>query len=190
MPRLSIFLSSLSFPLFSFQEPRNPRLLCSFSAETLVFFFFFIVRHPYPPLAGFSRIPLLKSYDDSPDVDSDRLVSELSNLCFSSPLVMFYPSPQMSTLPSANSIERWFGVPVRAAILCTDPLMDNLEAQTYETFEKDSVKYIQYQRAICKALLDRVPDADISAVTTVLMVVGAGRGPLVRASLQAYFRFF
>ncbi|KAL4575335.1 hypothetical protein LXL04_022177 [Taraxacum kok-saghyz] len=42
-----------------------------------------------------------------------------------------------------------------------EPLMDNLEAQTYETFEKDSVKYIQ-----------------------VLMVVGAGRGPLVRASLQ------
>lgn len=23
------------------------------------------------------------------------------------------------------------------------PLMDNLEAQTYETFEKDSVKYVQ-----------------------------------------------
>lgn len=23
------------------------------------------------------------------------------------------------------------------------PLMDNLEAQTYETFEKDSIKYIQ-----------------------------------------------
>ncbi|KAG8642367.1 hypothetical protein MANES_12G085100v8 [Manihot esculenta] len=63
------------------------------------------------------------------------------------------------------------------------PLMDNLEAQTYETFEKDSVKYIQYQRAISKALLDRVPDE--SSITTVLMVVGAGRGPLVRASLQA-----
>ncbi|XP_010247166.1 PREDICTED: protein arginine N-methyltransferase 1.5 [Nelumbo nucifera] len=65
------------------------------------------------------------------------------------------------------------------------PLMDNLEAQTYETFEKDTVKYIQYQRAVCKALLDRVPDEKASSVTTVLMVVGAGRGPLVRASLQA-----
>lgn len=65
------------------------------------------------------------------------------------------------------------------------PLMDNLEAQTYETFEKDTVKYIQYQRAICKALLDRVPDGKASAITTVLMVVGAGRGPLVRAALQA-----
>ncbi|KAF4403504.1 hypothetical protein G4B88_008150 [Cannabis sativa] len=65
------------------------------------------------------------------------------------------------------------------------PLMDNLEAQTYETFEKDTMKYIQYQRAVSKALLDRVPDKEASAITTVLMVVGAGRGPLVRASLQA-----
>ncbi|XP_074334403.1 protein arginine N-methyltransferase 5 isoform X2 [Apium graveolens] len=65
------------------------------------------------------------------------------------------------------------------------PLMDNLEAQTYETFEKDTMKYIQYQRAISKALQDRVPDDNSSTVTTILMVVGAGRGPLVRASLQA-----
>ncbi|KAF3325605.1 protein arginine N-methyltransferase 5 [Carex littledalei] len=65
------------------------------------------------------------------------------------------------------------------------PLMDNLEAQTYETFEKDTVKYSQYQRAVSKALLDRVPDESASTTTTVLMVVGAGRGPLVRASLQA-----
>ncbi|XP_020527079.1 protein arginine N-methyltransferase 5 isoform X2 [Amborella trichopoda] len=65
------------------------------------------------------------------------------------------------------------------------PLMDNLEAQTYETFEKDTVKYSQYQRAVHKALLDRIPDEKASSVITVLMVVGAGRGPLVRASLQA-----
>ncbi|KAH6788310.1 SHK1 binding protein 1 [Perilla frutescens var. frutescens] len=65
------------------------------------------------------------------------------------------------------------------------PLMDNLEAQTYEIFEKDTCKYSQYQRAVAKALVDRVPDEDASRVTTVLMVVGAGRGPLVRASLQA-----
>ncbi|KAL2637605.1 hypothetical protein AAZX31_06G072300 [Glycine max] len=65
------------------------------------------------------------------------------------------------------------------------PLMDNLEAQTYETFERDAMKYIQYQRAVSKALLDRVPDEEASVKTIVLMVVGAGRGPLVRASLQA-----
>jgi len=65
------------------------------------------------------------------------------------------------------------------------PLMDNLEAQTYETFEKDVVKYTQYQRAVAKVLVDRVPDDAVSTTRTVLMVVGAGRGPLVRASLQA-----
>ncbi|XP_073219541.1 protein arginine N-methyltransferase 5-like [Cicer arietinum] len=59
-------------------------------------------------------------------------------------------------------------------------MMDNLEAQTYETFEKDVMKYLQYQRAISKALLDMITDEEAS----VLMVVGAGRGPLVRASLQ------
>ncbi|KAL6888530.1 hypothetical protein ACP4OV_009556 [Aristida adscensionis] len=69
--------------------------------------------------------------------------------------------------------------------LLLQPLMDNLEAQTYETFEKDVVKYSQYQRAVAKALVDRVPDDEVSTTRTVLMVVGAGRGPLVRASLQA-----
>ncbi|XP_022754394.1 protein arginine N-methyltransferase 1.5 [Durio zibethinus] len=236
------------------------------------------------------RIPLLKSDDDSLDVDSDNLMDswELWN---SFRLICEHHSQLslaldiLSTLPSANSTGRWFGEPVRAAIIHTNsfltnargypclskrhqklisgffnhsvqmvisgkpvhgipgatigsvanhidenvnsgqrhplrsyldyvgylyqrmdplseqerielgyrdflqaplqPLMDNLEAQTYETFEKDSVKYMQYQRAICKALLDRVSDAEASTLTTVLMVVGAGRGPLVRASLQA-----
>jgi protein arginine N-methyltransferase 5 len=35
--------------------------------------------------------------------------------------------------------------------------MDNLESQTYEVFEKDPVKYSEYQRAIYTAMLDRVP---------------------------------
>ncbi|KAL5074258.1 hypothetical protein RYX36_013242 [Vicia faba] len=65
------------------------------------------------------------------------------------------------------------------------PLMDNLEARTYETFEKDAMKYIQYQRAVSKAMLDMIPDNEAPTKTLVLMVVGAGRGPLVRASLQA-----
>ncbi|EMP30591.1 Protein arginine N-methyltransferase 5 [Chelonia mydas] len=42
------------------------------------------------------------------------------------------------------------------------PLMDNLESQTYEVFEKDPIKYSQ-----------------------VVMVLGAGRGPLVNATLRA-----
>ncbi|XP_031465837.1 protein arginine N-methyltransferase 5 [Phasianus colchicus] len=40
------------------------------------------------------------------------------------------------------------------------PLMDNLESQTYEVFEKDPIKYSQYQQAIYKCLLDRVPDEE------------------------------
>ncbi|EEH58924.1 uncharacterized protein MICPUCDRAFT_45363 [Micromonas pusilla CCMP1545] len=66
------------------------------------------------------------------------------------------------------------------------PLMDNLESATYETFEKDASKYIQYEEAVHACLVDRVRDADAAAgKVTVLMVVGAGRGPLVRASLRA-----
>jgi protein arginine N-methyltransferase 5 len=66
------------------------------------------------------------------------------------------------------------------------PLMDNLESATYETFEKDASKYIQYEEAVLACLKDRVSDADAAAgAATVLMVVGAGRGPLVRASLRA-----
>lgn len=38
------------------------------------------------------------------------------------------------------------------------PLMDNLESQVYEIFEKDPVKYQQYQKAIHQALLDRVSE--------------------------------
>lgn len=34
--------------------------------------------------------------------------------------------------------------------------MDNLESQTYEVFEKDPVKYTEYQRAMYLAILDKV----------------------------------
>lgn len=49
------------------------------------------------------------------------------------------------------------------------PLADNLESQTYEAFEKDPVKYAQYERAVVKALeleKEKHKDRDI----TVLMV--------------------
>jgi hypothetical protein len=50
------------------------------------------------------------------------------------------------------------------------PLQDNLELQTYETFEKDVQKYAQYEEAVLQALLDRVPEAEASTRETVLMV--------------------
>jgi type II protein arginine methyltransferase len=43
------------------------------------------------------------------------------------------------------------------------PLMDNLESQTYEVFEKDPVKYSQYQLAITQALLD-TPEDKVKAI--------------------------
>jgi protein arginine N-methyltransferase 5 len=63
------------------------------------------------------------------------------------------------------------------------PLADQLEFQTYETFEKDPIKYAQYQKAILRALQDRCNTDSSSPL--VLLVVGAGRGPLVRAALAA-----
>lgn len=60
--------------------------------------------------------------------------------------------------------------------------MDNLESATYEVFERDTVKYTTYEEAVYHALLRR---SERGLKKTVLMVVGAGRGPLVRASLKA-----
>lgn len=65
------------------------------------------------------------------------------------------------------------------------PLMDNLESGTYEVFEKDPVKYREYQNAIYHALVDRVDIENLDKIEVVVMVLGAGRGPLVRATLRA-----
>ncbi|KAJ3188946.1 hypothetical protein HDU85_004662 [Gaertneriomyces sp. JEL0708] len=62
------------------------------------------------------------------------------------------------------------------------PLMDNLESATYEVFEKDPIKYHEYERAVYRALCDMPTDRTDPIVIT---VVGAGRGPLVQRSLQA-----
>ncbi|KAM7344033.1 protein arginine N-methyltransferase 5 isoform 1-T1 [Cochliomyia hominivorax] len=65
------------------------------------------------------------------------------------------------------------------------PLYDNLDCYTYEIFEKDPVKYKLYQDAIEAALKDRVKEEEIEEKLTVIMVLGAGRGPLVRSALNA-----
>ena len=61
------------------------------------------------------------------------------------------------------------------------PLFDNLESQTYETFELDPVKYARYEDAIERALRAVGPDQ----LEVVIMVVGAGRGPLVSCAIRA-----
>lgn len=65
------------------------------------------------------------------------------------------------------------------------PLYDNLDAYTYEIFETDPIKYHAYQKAIELALIDKVPYEEIATKTVIIMIVGAGRGPLVRAALNA-----
>ncbi len=67
------------------------------------------------------------------------------------------------------------------------PLYDNLDTVTYEVFETDPVKYLYYQKAIERALMDIAPTQHKEQKTKpiVVMVVGAGRGPLVRSSLNA-----
>ncbi len=59
------------------------------------------------------------------------------------------------------------------------PLMDNLESYTYETFEKDPIKYDLYRQAVEKAL--KAKDLE----ETVVFMLGAGRGPIVDKILEA-----
>lgn len=61
------------------------------------------------------------------------------------------------------------------------PLKHNLQSSVYEAFEQDPVKYFEYQRAISKALADKFEHGE----PVVVYVVGAGRGPLVDATLEA-----
>ncbi|CZT02672.1 related to SHK1 KINASE-BINDING protein [Rhynchosporium graminicola] len=68
------------------------------------------------------------------------------------------------------------------------PLTDNLESVTYEVFEKDPVKYDQYERAIVQALSDWSDQHKPTSSPTgavVLAVAGSGRGPLVTRALRA-----
>ncbi|XP_050312352.1 protein arginine N-methyltransferase 5 [Anthonomus grandis grandis] len=59
------------------------------------------------------------------------------------------------------------------------PLTEHLETTVYEVFEKDQVKYDYYQKAFFVAL-----EKWEEARAPVVMVVGAGRGPLVQCVLN------
>ncbi|KAG6844122.1 hypothetical protein H0H87_009609 [Tephrocybe sp. NHM501043] len=63
------------------------------------------------------------------------------------------------------------------------PLMDNLQSVTYQTFEQDPVKYRQYEEAMYRALIEWQGEEPI-----VFCVAGAGRGPLVARCLTAIER--
>lgn len=63
------------------------------------------------------------------------------------------------------------------------PLSDNLESETYELFEEDPIKYANYQEAVFRFLTQRRDSGRQGPFY--IMVVGAGRGPLVENSLLA-----
>ncbi|KAJ4826228.1 hypothetical protein Tsubulata_048322 [Turnera subulata] len=225
-----------------------------------------------PNMQLWLRIPLVKTDEDAMDENSRKIVDswEVWN---SFRLLREHHSQLsialdiMGTLPSITSLGRWFGEPVRAAMISTNCFLTNARGysclskshqnlltaflnhsvqvvisgkplhsvpktgsglafngsnvnnqsvpssfshpshplKTYLDYigflfqkmdplpEQELLKLgfrdclrspLQYQRAIHEALLDRVPEENTS-VTTILMVVEAGRGPLVRASLQA-----
>nr|CAD2199579.1 unnamed protein product [Meloidogyne enterolobii] len=62
------------------------------------------------------------------------------------------------------------------------PLSNSLDSSVYNTFEQDKPKYLQYQKAIKTALEDLLLQ---NLENIILIVLGAGRGPLVNASLSA-----
>ncbi len=69
------------------------------------------------------------------------------------------------------------------------PLMDNLESATYDVFEKDPVKYRLYREAVHAALTHEphlvAKRARSTSEPVIILVLGAGRGPLVDAALKA-----
>lgn len=65
------------------------------------------------------------------------------------------------------------------------PLMDDLGSATYDVFERDPVKYRQYEEAIYLAILDKAAEGNDDLV---IVIAGAGRGPLVACTLRALAR--
>ncbi|XP_039298074.1 protein arginine N-methyltransferase 5-like [Nilaparvata lugens] len=65
------------------------------------------------------------------------------------------------------------------------PIAHEMDSQTYDVFEKDHVKYGKYQEAIYQAVMDRVSKEEVATKVQVIWVLGAGRGPLVSAALNA-----
>lgn len=90
---------------------------------------------------------------------------------------------QRNTVAKEGSMEYWargYGDLLQAPL---QPLMDNLQNVTYETFEQDPVKYAHYEEAVYRALMDRK-----HLERVVICVAGAGRGPLVKRALNALGR--
>ena len=122
----------------------------------------------FPSLSEASQAQGKKSYDPTP------YLSYVRNL--------------QQKQPPRTALER-FGIGYQDYLQAPlQPLTVNLESITYEVFEKDPIKYAWYERAVAKALKDWIeqkkptssPDGRV-----IVVVVGAGRGPLVTGALRA-----
>eukprot|EP00916_Digyalum_oweni_P011270 GHVL01018784.1.p1 GENE.GHVL01018784.1~~GHVL01018784.1.p1 ORF type:complete len:678 (-),score=65.29 GHVL01018784.1:1760-3793(-) len=130
----------------------------------------------YWPIIGQNNIPLTLAADTMIDTKhdqdghiEDKYLEYINSLCENQPA---WTTSERVGSPYSDCLQ----TPLQ-------PLQDNLESQTYETFEKDPIKYSKYQYAIHECLKDRLKSTEIK--NPVLMVVGAGRGPLVQRALKA-----
>lgn len=82
--------------------------------------------------------------------------------------------------PPPSTMEEYAAGMVDVLQAPLQPLSDDLESAFYEVFERDSVKYYQYEKAIFYAIQDRPNQAELT-----IAIVGAGRGPLVDCCLRA-----
>jgi protein arginine N-methyltransferase 5 len=92
------------------------------------------------------------------------------------------PSPQLP--PSARVVDGMYGDLLQKPL---QPLMDDLGCETYDVFERDPVKYRQYEEATYLAIVERAALAQ-QDLDLVIVVAGAGRGPLVTCALRAMER--
>eukprot|EP00913_Durusdinium_trenchii_P021091 g19820.t1 len=86
-------------------------------------------------------------------------------------------------LPPLSQAERFAYSHMDTLQAPLQPLADNLESETYELFETDPVKYAKYQEAVFIFLTERKQEG--RPMPFCVMVLGAGRGPLVEAALKA-----
>ena len=101
----------------------------------------------------------------------------LAYLAYLRHLAACRPAPS----PYEADLARW----QHALMAPLQPLAHNLPSATYEVFERDGPKYEAYQAAIAAALRDRMAAAAPTPPALRVLVIGAGRGPLVARALAA-----
>lgn len=140
-----------------------------------------IMSSSIPPSSSPSSVTLPNHQDLRMYVD---YLQKLSQACF----------PSKNNLSSYSSYNDYLQIPLQ-------PLADHLSNTTYEVFEQDKPKYNYYRKAIEYGLVrflnssvyrDRKVRGDVvasslssSSPLILVMVVGAGRGPLVHCTIQA-----